>query len=136
MAAGAIAKKILSEFGVQITAYTYSIGKICIDMGNFDKDIIYKNAVRMPDNKAAIQAEELIESMRTDGDSIGGVVECTIHNLPAGVGEPVFNKLEAVLSKAIMSIGAARSIEFGTGYTLSTMRGSEANDNYMVTRVW
>lgn len=132
VAAGAIAKSILSEFDIDITAYTYSIGNISIDKKSIDESIIYANTVRMPDIKTAKQAEDLIESIRRDGDSIGGIVECRIEGLPAGVGEPVFDKLEAILSQAIMSIGATRGIEFGAGFDIAKMRGSEANDCYRI----
>lgn len=132
VAAGAVAKKILAEFNIDITAYTYSIGDICIDENCIDRSIVYKNAVRMPDAEAAKLAEELIDSVRRKGDSIGGIVECNIVGLPAGVGEPVFDKLEAVVAKAIMSIGATRGIEFGAGFDISQMRGSQANDNYRI----
>lgn len=132
VAAGAVAKKILSEFDIEITAYTYSIGDICIDENCIDLSFVYKNAVRMPDAKAAKLAEELIESVRRDGDSIGGVIECNIDGLPTGVGEPIFDKLESVLAKAVMSIGAVRGIEFGAGFDISRMRGSQANDSYKI----
>lgn len=132
VAAGAIAKSILSEFDIDISAYTYSIGNISIDENSIDKSTIYKNPVRMPDSNAATLAKELIESTRKEGDSIGGIVECTIEGLPTGIGEPVFDKLEANISKAIMSIGATRGIEFGAGFDIAKMKGSEANDCYRI----
>lgn len=133
VAAGAIAKNILAEFGIRTIAYTYSIGDITINRENFDDSIIYENSVRMPDMSAAAQAQELIKSISAEGDSIGGIIECTVDGLPAGIGEPIFNKLEAVISKAVMSIGATRSIEFGAGSTLANMKGSQSNDQYIIT---
>ena len=115
VAAGAIAKKILSQFGIQIQAYTLSIGHIKIDPGNFDSSAIYDNPLAMPDRKAAKKAEEYIQQLKEKGDSAGGVVECIVKGLPGGVGEPVFEKLDAVLGKAILSIGAVKGIEFGRG---------------------
>ncbi|HHW70360.1 MAG TPA: chorismate synthase [Clostridiales bacterium] len=132
VAAGAIAKNILAEFGIEVLAYTYSIGDINIDRENFDTSIIYENSVRMPDKIAAANAEDLIKSIKAKGDSIGGIIECTVDGLPTGIGEPVFDKLEAVISQAVMSIGAARSIEFGMGTALSHMKGSQANDQYII----
>ncbi|NMA94675.1 MAG: chorismate synthase [Clostridiales bacterium] len=134
VAAGAIAKKILYAFNIDILCYTYSIGDICIDETKIDKSKVYENAVRMPDTQAAKLAKEYINSIRKEGDSVGGIVRCIIDHLPPGVGEPVFEKLEAVLSQAIMSIGATRAIEFGAGFDIANMRGSQANDNFRIDR--
>jgi len=128
VAAGAIAKKILSQFGIQIQAYTLSIGHIKIDPGNFDSSAIYDNPLAMPDRKAAKKAEEYIQQLKEKGDSAGGVVECIVKGLPGGVGEPVFEKLDAVLGKAILSIGAVKGIEFGKGFEAAYTTGSQNND--------
>ncbi|NLX69463.1 MAG: chorismate synthase [Clostridiales bacterium] len=128
VAAGAVAKKILSRLGVKILAYTLSIGPVKIDPEYFDENEIYKNPLAMPDRKAFQKAAEYIEQMKEKGDSTGGVVECMINGLPCGVGEPVFEKLDAVLGKAILSIGAVKGIEFGRGFGAAFTTGSQNND--------
>jgi len=130
VAAGAVAKKILSELGIEVLAYTLSISGIEIDRACFDKGEIYKNSLAMPDRKAYERAARLIDELRSAGDSAGGVIECRITGLPAGVGEPVFEKLDAALSKAIMSIGAVKGIEFGSGFAAANIKGSENNDGF------
>jgi len=134
VAAGAIARKILSEFGVSIKAYTVSIGSISIERSNFDIDEIYKNALVMPDSKAYAKACEYLETIKQNNDSAGGVIECVINGLPSGVGEPVFDKLDAVLAKAILSIGAVKGIEFGSGFSASALTGSQNNDSFKATQ--
>jgi len=134
VAAGAIARKILSEFGVSITAYTVCIGNVSIDRTNFDIDEIYKNALVMPDPEAYAKACEYLETIKRDNDSAGGVIECAITGLPAGVGEPVFDKLDAVLARAILSIGAVKGIEFGSGFLAAASTGSQNNDSLRVTQ--
>jgi chorismate synthase len=128
VAAGAIAKKILSQLGVQILAYTLSIGHIKIDPERYDSSEIYRNPLAMPDKEAAGRAAEYIQQLKEKGDSAGGVVECIIQGLPGGVGEPVFEKLDAVLGKAILSIGAVKGIEFGKGFEAAYTTGSQNND--------
>lgn len=128
VAAGAIAKKVLSELKIKIQAYTLSIGPIKIDPERFDEEEIYRNPMAMPDSEAAKKAEEYINLLKEKGDSAGGVVECTIQGLPAGVGEPVFEKLDAALARAIMSIGAVKGIEFGRGFQAAYLTGSQNND--------
>ncbi len=128
VAAGAVARKILGEFGIAIFAYTISIGSISIDRANFDINEIFRNPLVMPDTKAALKACEYIEHLKQQGDSAGGVVECVINGLPAGVGEPVFEKLDAMLAKAILSIGAVKAVEFGSGFKSALLTGSESND--------
>ena len=130
VAAGAIAKKILGELGVSITAYTLSIGDVEIDRSRFDKEEIYRNFLAMPDREAALRAEELLTKIKEAEDSAGGVVECIVGGLPAGVGEPVFEKLDAALAKAIMSIGAVKGFEIGSGFGASRLTGSVNNDGY------
>lgn len=130
VAAGAIASKILSSLGVSITTYTKSIGHIQIDYKNFDKEQIPKNALYMPDAKAALQAGEYIESMMKDYDSVGGIVECMVEGVPAGIGDPVFEKLDANLAKAIVSIGAVKGFEIGDGMEVAKAIGSQNNDGF------
>ncbi len=128
--AGAISKKLLEEMGIEVCAYTRSIGDIEIDPEKFNKDQILKSATAMPDKDADEKAVEFINKCRMDGDSVGGVIECVIKNLPAGVGEPVFDKLDATLAKAVMSIGAVKAVEIGDGCLVSKMLGSENNDQF------
>jgi chorismate synthase len=130
VAAGAVAKKILKELGVQITAYTLSIGDVEIDRSRFDHDEIYRNFLAMPDKEAAVRAEALLHKRKEAEDSAGGVVECLIEGLPSGVGEPVFEKLDAVLARAIVSIGAVKGFEIGSGFAASKMPGSLHNDEF------
>ena len=130
VAAGAIAAKVLSELGIEVFAYTKSIGDVSISMDNFDRDEIFNNMIYMPDKDAAVKAEKLIDDMRNDLDSIGGVVECTVKNMITGAGEPVFDKLDANLAKAIVSIGAVKAFEIGNGTEASKSAGSSNNDSF------
>ena len=134
VAAGAVAKKILQELGVQIMAYTLSIGPISIDKDHFDPKEIYANFLGMPDPIAAKEAAAFLEEQKKKDDSTGGVIECQVHGLPAGIGEPVFEKLDAVLARALFSIGAVKGVEFGAGFAASTMSGSENNDFFHMTK--
>lgn len=109
-----------------ITAFTTeAAGIACTD---FNLDIIEENSMRACDNKAAALMEEKIAALRAEGDSAGGIVECLIRGVPAGLGEPVFDKLDAELAKAMLSIGAIKGIEFGSGFAVARMCGSECND--------
>jgi chorismate synthase len=128
VAGGAIAKKILQELDIQILAYTLSIGSVQIDRDNFCKAEIYENYLAMPDKKAYHKAAAFLNDAKKNGDSAGGIVECIVNGLPAGVGEPVFEKLDAALSKAIFSIGAVKGVEFGAGFAASMSTGSQNND--------
>lgn len=130
VAAGAIAKKVLKELGVEITAYTLSIGDIEIDINKFDRDEIYRNFLAMPDKEAAGRAEAFLYKRKEEDDSAGGVIECIVEGLPSGVGEPVFEKLDAALAKAVFSIGAVKGFEIGSGFKAAKMSGSEHNDEY------
>jgi len=130
VAAGAVARKILEEFGIAICSYTVSIGDISIDRSNFDFDVASRNPLVMPDAKAALKACEYIEALKQKGDSAGGVVECIVSGMPAGVGEPVFEKLDAMLAKAILSIGAVKAVEFGVGFKSAFLTGSQSNDAF------
>ncbi len=131
VAAGAIAKKLLSEFGVGIYGYTKEIAGIRCEVSGEIEEIFKraeKNSVRCPDEeKAVLMEEKIIEAMKS-GDSVGGVVEVVAKNVPAGIGEPVFDKLDARLAYAVMSIPAVKGVEIGSGFSCSKMRGSEHND--------
>lgn len=132
VAAGAIAAKALSEFGIQLTAYTKSIGPVCIDPTAFDRKAILETPTSMPDREASARAEKYLEDCMRNYDSSGGVIECVIDGVPAGLGDPVFEKLDANLAKAIMSIGAVKAVEIGDGIEVSARRGSENNDAFRV----
>ena len=128
VAAGAIASKILETLGISFCTYTRSIGPVKIE--NFDAEEISKNAFYMPDAKAAEAAGAYLEECMKNRDSAGGIIECRIKNVPAGLGNPVFEKLDAVLAEAVMSIGAVKAVEIGDGIQVSTMKGSEDNDGF------
>jgi len=126
VAAGAIAKRILEEYGIEVTAYTISLGGIFAKERNLE--VIYKNHLFCPDMKAYKDMCEKIEKTKREGDSLGGVVEVLARGVPAGLGEPVFDKLNADLAKAIFSIGAVKGMEMGAGFKVASMKGSENND--------
>lgn len=130
VAAGAIAKKVLAEIGVSVTAYTLSIGDVSIDTSNIDYNEITNNSVAMPDKNAARLAGELLDSKISDLDSVGGTIQCEVTGLEAGIGETVFDKLDASLAKGIMSIGATKGIEFGLGFEAARAYGSFNNDEF------
>ena len=126
VAAAAIAKKILNSHGVTTTGYVKQVGNIIAQDIDFDQ--IEENPVRCPDPKAAEKIIDLIESVRKEGDSVGGTVEVVSRGLPSGLGEPVFNKLDADLARALMSIGGIRGFEVGMGFGVIEKKGSQVND--------
>lgn len=128
VAAGAIAKQLLQKRGVNITAYTRQVGDI--ETTQTDLAVVKKNSVRAPDLNAAKKMEEKIRQIKDEGDSIGGIVEILVQDCPAGLGEPVFHKLEADLAGALMSIGAVKGFEIGSGFNCATQKGSEHNDEF------
>lgn len=130
VAAGAVAIKILNQLGITFTTYTRSIGDIVIDYDKFDKNEILNNKIYMPDVEAAEKAGAYIVEMTKAHDSVGGCVEAVIHGVPAGLGDTVFDKLDANLSKALMSIGAVKCVEIGDGIRVATTLGSEDNDGF------
>lgn len=130
VAAGAIAVKLLEELGIRVRAYTRSIGSVTIDDSRFNMEEIERNRVCMPDAEAAMQAEAYLEQLLERQDSAGGIVECVIEGLPAGIGEPVFEKLDARLAHAVMSIGAVKGVEIGDGFAAAGSTGSENNDAF------
>lgn len=131
VAAGAVASKILNELGIQLLTYTKSIGPVSIDMNCFNKKEIPNNPLYMPDAAAAAQAQEYLNQCMADRDSSGGIVECVITGMPAGIGETVFDKLDASLAKAVFSIGAVKGFEIGSGFGAASMKGSENNDPFI-----
>jgi len=130
VAAGAIAVKLLGEFGVEFTTYVESVADISIDYSRFDKSEISKNMLYMPDKTAAEEAAEYLKNLSADKDSSGATVKCVISGVPSGLGDPVFDKLDARLASAIMSIGAVKSFEVGNGKLASKLKGSENNDEF------
>ena len=130
VAAGAIASKFLNSLGIKLQAYTHSIGPIIIDEMNKDFSEIYNNPLNMPDAAAALKAEALLKEMMAARDSIGGIVDCEVTGLPAGIGDPVFEKLDANLAKAMMSIGAVKGVEIGDGFQAAFAYGSKNNDAF------
>ena len=133
VAAGAIAKKILHDLaGVEIIAYVKRIKDLegVIDPNTVTLEAVESNIVRCPDSECAEQMVDLIENVRNQGDSIGGVVECVARRVPRGLGDPVFDKLEADLAKAVMSLPATKGFEIGSGFAGTVMTGSEHNDEF------
>ncbi len=130
VAAGAIACKILKLLGITLCAYTRSIGPIEADMSKFDRQVIAQTPTAMPDPHAAKAALAYLETTRQENDSAGGCMECLVEGLPAGIGEPVFEKLDANLAKAMMSIGAVKAVEIGDGHRVARRHGSENNDAF------
>lgn len=126
VAAGAIAMQILNTKGIEIIAYCIQIGNIIATKR--DLHVIGLHPAQAPDEEAAIKMEIEINEAKKACDSIGGIVECLVTGVPAGLGEPVFDKLEALLAHAILSIGATKGIEFGEGFKAASMRGSQHND--------
>ncbi len=132
VAAGAVAKKLLAEaHGVRIVGYVRQIGDLVADLPDpaaITLEQVEANIVRCPDTNIAQQMIELIEKMRSEGDSIGGIAQIVATNVPAGWGEPVFDKLKADLGKAMFSLPAVLGVEYGAGFGVATARGSENND--------
>ncbi|MBB1149839.1 chorismate synthase [Myroides sp. NP-2] len=125
---GAIAKQILGR--VKITAYVSAVGDIRVEKPYtaLDFQAIESNAVRCPDPQVAQAMEELIRQVKKEGDSIGGVISCVVQQVPVGLGAPVFDKLDALLAQAMLSINAVKGVEFGSGFAGTTTRGSQHND--------
>lgn len=131
VAAGAVALKILKEMGISLMAYTRSIGPVSIEMQSFDREAIYSTATCMPDKEADRRALAYLKGCMENKDSSGGVIECIVDGLPAGIGDPVFEKLDANLSKALMSIGSVKAVEIGDGILVSQALGSQNNDPFV-----
>lgn len=130
VAAGAIASKLLGQLGIQVTAYTKSIGPVVIPEAEYDYECIRQNNLYMPNNKYADQASAYLEQCIANQDSSGGIIECIVTNMPAGIGETVFEKLDANLAKALMSIGAVKGVEIGDGFQAARGLGSGNNDAF------
>lgn len=128
--AGAVAIKALKELGVNISAFTQSIGPVHVK--SFDLEQCALNPLYMPDYEAALVAQDYVSRLIEEKDSAGGIISCIVRGLPVGIGEPVFDKLDAVLAKAMLSIGAVKGVEFGAGFAAASMKGSESNDAFFV----
>ena len=130
VAAGAIAVKILNQLGITLTTYTRSIGPIAVDSSRFDLTQITENPLCMPDADAAENALAYLDACMAEHNSSGGTIECIIKGMPAGIGEPVFEKLDANLAKAVMSIGAVKGFEIGDGFDAARATGRANNDAF------
>ncbi|PNV62288.1 chorismate synthase [Clostridium sp. chh4-2] len=130
VAAGAVACRLLGHYGIEVNAYTKSIGPVEIQMERFSMEEAGNNRLYMPDAQAAREAEAYLEELMAKKDSAGGIVECCITGVPAGIGEPVFDKLDASLAGAIMSIGAVKGFEVGDGFAAARSTGSVNNDAF------
>ena len=130
--AGAIAKLLLNKLGIKISAYVSQVGALKLDKNYSQLDLnkTENNIVRCPDEQMAEQMIALIDSIRKEGDTIGGLVTCVVQGTPVGLGEPVFDKLHADLGKAMLSINAVKGFEYGSGFNGLTLRGSEHNDAF------
>ena len=130
---GALAKLALRQLGISITAYTSQVGDIALsrDYRQYDLAQTEANAVRCPDPEKAAEMIRLIEQVKAEGDTIGGVITCVIKGCPAGLGEPEFGKLHAQLGADMLSINAVKGFEYGEGFAGVTQRGSEQNDRFL-----
>jgi chorismate synthase len=129
---GAIAKLVLKHYNISINAYVSQAGKLKLDQHYtaFDLNNTYNNAVRCPDEEMAQQMFNYIDEIRKEGDTIGGITTCVVKGCPVGLGSPVFDRLEADLAKAMLSINATKGFEIGSGFNGVTLKGSEHNDEF------
>lgn len=136
VAAGAVARKVLAQSfpRFEIVAYVAQIHEIAahVDRATVSAEAVESNAVRCPDAEAAARMISLIEQVQADGDSVGGVIECVVRGIEPGLGEPVFDKLDADLAKAMMSLPATKGFEIGSGFSATRMKGSEHNDAFEI----
>lgn len=130
VAAGAIALELLKQLGVQVQAYSKAIGGIWIDEEKASLEQIAQSPLFMPDLEASDRAELLLEQKMKEKNSVGGMIECIVKGMPAGIGEPVFEKLDANLAKAVMSIGAVKGVEIGDGFGVADAFGTDNNDSF------
>ena len=127
---GALAKLFLKQFGVAISAYVSQVGGLVLSNTPrwYEPDVVEANDVRCPDHKMAVAMDDLIKKVKKEGDTVGGVVSCYIKNVPAGLGEPVFDRLHADLGKSMLSINAVKGFEYGSGFFGASLKGSVHND--------
>lgn len=128
--AGALANMLLDKLGVRITSYVSGIGNVVLDKEykELELSLIEESLVRCPDESISRKMIDLIEQTAKNGDTLGGIIKCVVHNAPVGIGEPVFDKLHADLAKAMMSINAVKGFEIGSGFNATRMKGSDHND--------
>ena len=131
--AGAIAKQVLATTGITIHAYVSQVGSVKLEKsyGEIDLSLLDVNAVRCPNEEKAVEMIHLIEKLKAAGDSTGGRITCFIKGVPVGLGEPVYDRLNADLAKAMMSINAAKGFEIGSGFAGVSMKGSQHNDEFL-----
>lgn len=134
VAAGAFAIQLLKQFGINVLAYTQQIGNIAAreNLSGLTQEIVDVSPTRCPDKATAAKMEEMLAELARQGDSVGGIVACAITGVPAGLGEPVYNKLSAALAAAMMGINAAKGFEVGEGFAAASRKGSEHNDAFVV----
>ena len=127
---GAFAKLVLQRYGISVSAYTSQVGDIALehDYRHYDLTEAERNAVRCPDSVKAEEMASLIRQVKSEGDTIGGIITCVVKGCPVGLGEPEFGKLHAALGGAMLSINAVKGFEYGEGFTSATKRGSQSND--------
>lgn len=130
VAAGAVAVKLLGQMGIELYAYASAIGGIAMDRDSFNLEERDNNPFAMPDAGAALRIKKYADRKLEECNSMGGIIECVVKNMPAGIGEPVFDKLDANLAKAIMSIGAVKGVEIGDGFAAADSTGLENNDAF------
>jgi len=130
--AGAFAKMLLQQMGIEIVAYVSTVADVRATVNDQTVSLaeVEKSLIRCPDEMASSKMEKLINSVRKDGDTVGGIVSCVVRNVPVGLGEPVFDKLHADLGKAMLSINAVKGFEVGSGFASTKMKGSEHNDMF------
>ena len=141
VAGGAIALKLLKKHGIEIVAYSKEIAGIVADTPDLTssnigkiRKIVESNIVRSPDAESAPEMEHAILSVKKEKDSVGGIIEAAVFGAPAGLGEPLFDKLSADISKAVMSIPGVKGVEIGAGFEAARMKGSEANDHFFIEK--
>jgi len=126
VAAGAVARKVIARAGIEVFAYPLELGGIAVE--EFSRAEILRNRFFCPDSRAVEKMGEKVEAAIAEGDSLGGVVEVRVSGCPPGLGEPVFDKMDADLAKALMSLGTVKGVEIGAGFEVARMKGSENND--------
>ncbi len=131
VAAGAVAKKILSEIGIEFLTYSKEIAGFSTNKTPKTRDEIFSDQLYMPDSEVSLKATEYLKKCVEDHDSAGGIVECIIKGVPVGIGETVFDKLDSALAKAIFSLGAVKGFEIGTGFASAKLKGSQNNDQFI-----
>jgi len=133
VAGGAVAMLILKELGIQLTTFAKAIGPVTVPSNLYNFAEIQSNPLLMPNQEYANKAALYLEDIMKKQDSSGGIVECVVTGIPVGLGEPVFNKLDSNLAKAVMSIGSVKGVEIGDGFKASSALGSTNNDQYSVS---